>query len=71
MTEVNQGKVPMPGLMEADEAARRIVRALRRGRKVYDFPWPMMVLTKWLLPWAPDWALDWAMAKYAEKPPMP
>src|SRR4029077_16382265 len=37
MTAVNEFK--MPFLMEADEAARRIVRALARRRKVYNFPW--------------------------------
>src|SRR5262249_61301206 len=42
MTDVNQGKVPMPFLMEPEEAARRILDALRRRRKVFDFPWPMM-----------------------------
>jgi short-subunit dehydrogenase len=71
MTDINQGKVPMPFLLEADEAARRIVKALRQRRKVFDFPWPMMVLTKWLLPWAPDWTIARTMADYAEKPPMP
>ncbi len=39
MTEVNEFK--MPWLLTADEAARRIVRALRRKRKVYNFPWQM------------------------------
>src|SRR5262249_11495248 len=38
MTAVNQFK--MPFLLEADEAARRIVRALRGRVKVYNFPWP-------------------------------
>ena len=36
MTEVNAFK--MPWLLSADEAARRIVRALKRKRKVYNFP---------------------------------
>ncbi len=41
----------MPWILEPDEAARRIVRALGRRRKVYDFPWPtamLMRLTRWL-----------------------
>lgn len=72
MTKINEeSKVPMPFLMDADEAARRIVNALRKRRKVFDFPWPMMVLTKWLLPWAPDWTIARTMADYVEKPPMP
>src|SRR5262249_9338560 len=31
----------MPFLMDADDAARRILRAIARRRAVYDFPWPM------------------------------
>lgn len=33
-----------PFLVEADDAARRIVRAVRAGRRVYNFPWPMAAL---------------------------
>ena len=29
----------MPGLLTAEEAATRMLRALERGRKVYNFPW--------------------------------
>jgi len=49
----------MPFLMESDEAARRIVGALRRRVKVYDFPYPMKVLMRLtaLLP-------DWLIARY-------
>jgi len=36
MTAVNEFK--MPWLLTADDAARRIVRALKRKRKVYNFP---------------------------------
>lgn len=46
----------MPLLMEPDEAARRILRALRRRPGVYRFPWPMSVLL-WLSKWAPDWLI--------------
>ena len=41
----------MPFVLEPDEAARRMVRALGRRVAVYDFPWPMawlMRLTRWL-----------------------
>jgi short-subunit dehydrogenase len=68
MTEVNQFK--MPFLLEADDAARRIVGALRRRRKVYNFPWQMAVLMK-VTAWLPDWALARAMSKYNEDPPFP
>jgi short-subunit dehydrogenase len=68
MTEVNEFK--MPWLLEADDAARRIVRALRRRRKVYDFPWQMSLFMK-LARWAPDWALARTMHSYNENPPFP
>lgn len=51
MTSRNPG--PMPFVMPADEAARRIARALRRRPGVYDFPWAMRRLM-WLSRWAPD-----------------
>jgi short-subunit dehydrogenase len=68
MTEINDFK--MPWLMDADEAARRIVRALRRRRKVYNFPWQMTLLMK-LTRWLPDWLVARSMNSYNEKPPMP
>lgn len=45
---------PMPFLMNADKAARRIVRALRRKKKVYNFPRRTSMLVK-MLRWLPDW----------------
>ena len=68
MTAVNSFK--MPWLLEADEAARRIARALAHRRKVYNFPWQtalMMKLTRWL----PDWVIARSMHEYNENPPMP
>jgi short-subunit dehydrogenase len=52
MTDVNSFR--MPWLQEPDAAARKIVRALNRRRKVYNFPWQMALLIK-LLRWLPDW----------------
>jgi len=68
MTSVNE--FSMPFVMEADEAARRIVKALRRGKKVFNFPWPTTVLMK-LTRWLPDWLMARTMASYNEKPPPP
>jgi short-subunit dehydrogenase len=68
MTEIN--KFHMPWLLEADEAARRIVRALARRRKVYNFPWQTTLLMK-LTRWLPDWVLFRMMQNYNENPPMP
>jgi short-subunit dehydrogenase len=41
MTEKNP--YPMPFLLGADEAARRIVRAIERRRRFYVLPWPMAI----------------------------
>jgi short-subunit dehydrogenase len=68
MTSVNE--FHMPFLLEADEAARRIVKALRRRRKVFDFPWPTALLMR-LTRWLPDWAMARTMAGYNENPPPP
>jgi short-subunit dehydrogenase len=68
MTAVNEFK--MPWVMSADKAARRIVRALRRRPKVYNFPWQMMLVMR-ATRWLPDWVLARSMATYNIKPPMP
>jgi short-subunit dehydrogenase len=68
MTAVND--FHMPFVLEADEAARRIVRALRRRPKVYNFPWQTTLLMK-LTRWIPDWLMARTMRKYNEAPPMP
>lgn len=68
MTEINQFK--MPYLLEPDEAARRILRALRQRKKVFNFPWQMSLLMK-LTAWLPDWVVERAMQSYNEKPPLP
>lgn len=38
----------MPFLLQTDDAARRIARAIHRKRRVYTFPWPMAVLARLL-----------------------
>ncbi len=68
MTEVN--KFHMPWLLEADDAARRIVRALERRKAVYDFPWQLSWLMK-LTRWLPDWMVARSMQQYNEDPPFP
>jgi short-subunit dehydrogenase len=68
MTEINN--FHMPFLLDADTAARRIVNALRRRRKVYNFPWQASLLMK-LTRWLPDWIVARTMHSYNENPPMP
>ncbi len=67
MTAIN--KFHMPWLLEANEAARRIVRALARRRKVYNFPWQTTFLMK-LTRWMPDWVLFRMMQEYNQNPPV-
>jgi NADP-dependent 3-hydroxy acid dehydrogenase YdfG len=47
---------PTPFLWEADRAAERIARAIRRRRKRCDFPWPLVVATR-LLALCPDFVI--------------
>lgn len=52
----------MPWLMDADEAARRITRAIEAGKKRYIFPGPMRIIF-WSLKHLPDWVYDlWSAA---------
>ena len=46
----------MPFLLEPDDAARRVARALRRKTKVFNFPWPMARMVKFCY-WVPDWIM--------------
>lgn len=56
----------MPWLLSADEAARRILLALKRRQKVVDFPWQLALLMK-LARWVPDWIVARIVA--SRKPP--
>lgn len=58
---------PMPWMIEADEAARRMLRAIRRRRKVYNFPWQTTLLLK-LARWLPDWFVDSVIRRMERKP---
>jgi short-subunit dehydrogenase len=56
---------PMPGLLSADEAARRMLRAVARGRSIQNFPWTTSTLVR-LCASLPDWAKSRLMASYNE-----
>ncbi len=60
----------MPFALSADQAAARIVRALRRKVKVYNFPLPTVALMS-LARWLPEWLLAIAFRDHLENPPMP
>ena len=78
VTSINPGfvKTPMtdpfefkmPFVMEAEAAARRIVKALRRRRKYCNFPLPIVLLMK-LTQWLPDWVMARGMHTYSDDPP--
>ncbi|HEV3146806.1 MAG TPA: SDR family NAD(P)-dependent oxidoreductase [Gemmataceae bacterium] len=55
MTELHPFK--MPFLLEPDEAARRVARALRRKKKEFHFPWQTERLVKFSR-WLPDWIME-------------
>jgi short-subunit dehydrogenase len=61
MTATN--KFHMPQLMTAEYAARRMIRAIRAGKKVYNFPWLLHLLVK-LSRWLPDGLITRVMGDY-------
>jgi short-subunit dehydrogenase len=67
MTKPNSFR--MPFLLTADDAADRILRAIRRRRKVFDFPWPMRKLML-AAQWSPDWAVARMAAGKGKKDPI-
>jgi short-subunit dehydrogenase len=68
MTAANE--FHMPWLLDADEAARRIIRALKRRRRIYNFPWQMYLFMK-TIRWLPDWVVARGMNSYNKNPPFP
>jgi short-subunit dehydrogenase len=68
MTDVNN--FPMPWLMDADTAAQRIIKDLKKRKKLCYFPLRMRFLM-WLSYWAADWMIDRGMRRYEENPPKP
>ncbi|MFN4258344.1 MAG: SDR family NAD(P)-dependent oxidoreductase [Gemmataceae bacterium] len=51
-----KARFPLLWALDADVAARRIVRAIERGKKVYRFPWQMTLLMR-LACVAPDFVV--------------
>ena len=65
MTDVNN--FPMPFLLDADDAARRIARVIGRGTTFAVIPWQMNVVG-WLLRRLPNWLYDRLFNKAPRKP---
>jgi short-subunit dehydrogenase len=55
-TEMTAKNDQMMWPLQADVAARKMVRAIARRRKVYAFPKRMRALI-WMAKWAPDWVM--------------
>jgi short-subunit dehydrogenase len=65
MTRVNRYR--MPFLLPADEAARRIARAIAARRRVAVIPWQMAAVSVFLR-WMPGWLYDRLAARAPRKP---
>jgi short-subunit dehydrogenase len=68
MTARNQG--PMPWLMSAEDAARRILLAVEHKRPMFAFPWPLAVAAR-LARHAPDWLVHWLAPREVLPPATP
>ncbi|HXG13408.1 MAG TPA: SDR family NAD(P)-dependent oxidoreductase [Gemmataceae bacterium] len=58
---------PVP-LMEPGAAARHVLKAILRRRRVYSFPWDTSLAVR-LLCWLPAGVYDWVMARGAARIP--
>ncbi len=65
---INAPVQPPMAMMEPDQAARHILRAIRRRSRVYAFPWSTSLLLS-VLRWLPPWLYDWCMARGAAHVP--
>ena len=64
MTDINT--YPMPFILEADDAARRMARVIERGTSFAVVPWQMGVVG-WLMKRLPRWLYDRLFAKVPHK----
>jgi len=65
MTEINP--YPMPFMLEADDAARRIARIIGRGSSFAVVPWQMALVGR-LLKLLPNWLYDALFSRTPHKP---
>jgi hypothetical protein len=65
MTDVNTH--PMPFIIEADEAARRMARVIARGPSLAVIPWQMALVGR-VLKLIPNAVYDWAFSRAPRKP---
>lgn len=65
MTDVNP--YPMPFILDADEAAKRMARAIARQAPLTVIPWQMGLVAR-ILKWLPCWLYDGLFARAPRKP---
>ncbi|MDP1635898.1 MAG: SDR family oxidoreductase [Gallionellaceae bacterium] len=65
MTDINS--YPMPFMLEADDAARRIARVIDRGSSFAVVPWQMALVGR-LLKLLPNWLYDALFSRTPHKP---
>lgn len=65
MTDVNP--YPMPFILDADEAAKRMARVIERGCSFAVVPWQMALVGR-MLKLLPNWLYDALFAKAPHKP---
>ncbi|MBT3478507.1 MAG: SDR family NAD(P)-dependent oxidoreductase [Candidatus Marinimicrobia bacterium] len=53
----NDNEMPMPFLLETNEAVKKIIRAVEKKKKVFIFPWQMRFFMVPLMRHAPDWIM--------------
>ena len=64
MTDINT--YPMPFILEANDAAKRMARVIERGTSFAVVPW-QMGLVGWLMKRLPNWLYDFAFSKAPHK----
>ncbi len=65
MTDINP--YPMPFILEAELAARRIARVIEQGKSFAVVPWQMGLVGR-MLELLPNWLYDWLFSKAPHKP---
>ena len=65
MTQANP--YPMPFIISAEDAARRIARIIARAPSAAIIPWPMAIVAR-VLRWTPDWLYE-SIARHAPRKP--
>ncbi len=65
MTAVNE--YPMPFMLPADVAARRIARVIAQGRRYAVVPWQMAIVAR-IMKLLPPWAYDQLASRAGRKP---